>query len=170
MTDFVPAGVTVPIGIESDYFRVRMLTVNDLVKDYDAVMSSVDHLQGVFGPCSSWPIGLTLEQDLIDLGWHQKEFQRRSSFAYTVMSPDESECLGCVYMYPSEKSGHDAKVILWVRHSEFESGLDEKLYLAVKAWLSAEWWFKSAAFPGREMSRQDWEGLPDNLLRVRSEF
>ena len=68
-----------------------MLTVNDVVKDYDAVMTSVDHLRGVFGPHSTWPRpDLTLEQDLIDLGWHQKEFQRRRSFSYTVVAPDES--------------------------------------------------------------------------------
>jgi hypothetical protein len=45
---------------------------------------------------------LTLEQDLIDPGWHQKEFQKRSSFACTMMSLDESRCLGCVYILPSD--------------------------------------------------------------------
>ncbi|HTQ08616.1 MAG TPA: hypothetical protein VMI31_00950, partial [Fimbriimonadaceae bacterium] len=74
---------------------MRALTVNDVVKDYDAVMTSIDHLQGVFGEHSTWPSpNMTLEQDLIDLGWHQKEFQKRSSFAYTMMSLDERQCLG----------------------------------------------------------------------------
>jgi len=77
------------------------LTVNDVIKDYDAVMSSLNHLQGIFGPNSTWPeADLTLEQDLIDLGWHQKEFQIRSSFAYTVVSPDETRVLGCLYIFP----------------------------------------------------------------------
>ena len=40
---------------------------------------------------------LTLEQDLIDLASHQKEAQRRSSFAYVVMRPDERVQLGCVH-------------------------------------------------------------------------
>ncbi len=53
-----------------------MLTINDLVKDYDAVMSSVEHIRSSFNldPEESWPEGLTLEEDLIDLGWHQREF------------------------------------------------------------------------------------------------
>ena len=55
---------------------MRMLTVNDVVKDYDAVMTGVEHLRTVW-PSGTWPDGLTFEQDLIDLGWHQKEFQRR---------------------------------------------------------------------------------------------
>lgn len=83
MKKFAPDSVTIPAGIETQDFRIRMLTINDVVKDYDAVMSSIDHLQGVFGPGSSWPSAdLTFEQDLIDLGWHQKEFQIRSSFTY----------------------------------------------------------------------------------------
>ena len=52
---FVPADFNVPDKLENQYFRVRMLTVNDVVKDYDAVMTSLDHLKGVFGPNSNWP-------------------------------------------------------------------------------------------------------------------
>jgi hypothetical protein len=159
---FAPNSVVIPTGIETKKFRIRSLTINDVVKDYDAVMSSVDHLQGVFGPTSSWPsVDLTFEQDLIDLGWHQKEFQIRSSFTYTVMSLDESSCLGCVYVYPSDKEGYDAKVILWARQSVVEKGLDEKLFSAVKTWLAEKWWFTAVAFPGREQSWQEWGLLPN---------
>ena len=162
MIKFVPDSVTVPTGIETEDFRIRMLTVSDVVKDYDAVMTSVDHLQGVFGPNSSWPAkDLTLEQDLIDLGFHQKEFQLGRAFAYTVVSLDESRCLGCVYIDPAQKVGYEAAVILWVRASEVETGLDEKLSAALERWLSDHWWFKSVAFPGRKISWQNWELLPD---------
>ena len=82
---FVSPEFEVPETLETDEFRLRMLTVNDVVKDYDAVMSSAEHLKSVW-PGSTWPDGLTLEQNLIDLGWHQKEFQRRDSFAYTVVT------------------------------------------------------------------------------------
>ena len=159
---FVPASKSVPAGLETADFKLRMLTVNDLVKDYDAVMSSVEHLHGVFGPDNSWPADdLTLEQDLIDLGWHQKEFQMKSSFAFTVMRLDESRCLGCVYVDPSDKKGFDAQVILWVRQSELETGLDERLFAAVKEWLENEWWFENVAFPGREQSWQEWAALEE---------
>ena len=162
MTKFVPGNVAIPPGIETEDFRLRMLTINDLVKDYDAVMTSVEHLRGVFGPGDAWPEGLTLEADLVDLGWHQKEFELRSSFAYTVMSLDESRCLGCVYVEPSEKHGYDARVILWVRFSEARSGLDEKLFSTVKRWLSEQWWFTDVGYPGREISWQQWESLAGN--------
>jgi len=162
MKRFAPDSASIPWGIETKDFRIRILTINDVVKDYDAVMSSKDHIRGIFGPSDPWPSAdLTLEQDLIDLGWHQKEFQIGNSFAYTVMNLDESSCLGCVYLDPSEKAGYDAKVILWVRQSEIRNGLDEKLFSAVKIWLSEEWWFTTVAFPGRQLSWQEWESLPD---------
>ncbi|MEH6585541.1 MAG: hypothetical protein V7720_03230 [Halioglobus sp.] len=161
MRTFAPDAATIPSHLETTDFRIRMLKITDVVKDYDAVMSSVEHLRGVFGPKESWPEGLTLEQDLIDLGWHQKEFELRRSFAYTVMSLDESRCLGCVYVDPSEKTGYDAMVVLWVRQSEAQSGLDEALFSAVKKWLAEKWWFSLVAFPGRDFSWQHWESLPD---------
>ena len=150
---FIPTDFKVPDKLEYQYFRLRMLTVNDVVKDYDAVMTSIEHLRGVFGPKSKWPgKELTLEQDLIDLGWHQKEFQRRFSFAYTVMNKEESQCLGCVYINPSPKVAFDAVVYLWVRQSEYENGLDPVLFNAVKDWIKQDWPFKKVAYPGREIN------------------
>ena len=74
----VPAGFEIPHGIVHERFVLRPLLISDVVKDYDAVTTSVDHLRDVFGPGSNWPSPtLTFEQDLIDLGWHHKEFQLR---------------------------------------------------------------------------------------------
>lgn len=158
---FIPADYNIPQKLETDQFRLRMLTINDVVKDYDAVITSADHLRGVFGPDSTWPDGLTLEQDLIDLGWHQKEFQRRSSFAYTVMTPDESRCLGCVYIDPSSRSGYDAEVYMWVRKSELGKGLDPKLFGSVKEWVKREWPFDNVAYPGREIDWKTWQSMKE---------
>lgn len=158
---WLPDDFVVPAVLETDRFRLRMLSINDLVKDYDAVMSSVEHLQGVFGSDDDWPRGLTLEDDLVDLGWHQAEFLHRSSFAYTVMSPDESVCLGCVYIYWCSKRDYESEVYLWVRKSEYDKGLDEELHATVKRWLAAEWPMRSIAFPVREIEWSEWEKLPE---------
>ena len=152
MKKFIPSNFE-PIKIlETKKFRLRMLSINDVVKDYDAVMTSVDHLKGIFGPNGNWPENLTFEQDLIDLGWHQKEFQRCSSFAYTVMSLDEKQCLGCMYILPSDNSKFDAVVISWVRTSELKNDLDEELHSAVKNWIQELWPFKNVCYPGREIT------------------
>ncbi len=153
----------VPEKLETGEFRLRMLSVNDLVKDFDAVMSSVEHLKSTFSTLADdgWPEGLTLEEDLIDLGWHQREFTLGFSFAYTVMSLDESRCLGCVYIEPTSKPDYDAAISMWVRQSELANGLDRRLFQTVKAWISSAWTFSNPAFPGRDISLVAWHALPD---------
>lgn len=157
--NFVSENFKIPERLETDKFRLRMLTINDVNKDYDAVMSSIEHLKGVFGPVDivgdlgDWPENnLTKEQDLIDLGWHQREFQDRTSFTFTVVNLDESQCLGCVYILPSENSNYDAMVIMWVRESEVKNDLDNVLFTTVKNWIKKEWPFKNVAYPGREIA------------------
>jgi hypothetical protein len=146
----VPRGFIVPELLEQSDFTLRPLRITDVVKDYDAVMTSVAHLQGVFGPSNDWPRqDLSLEQDLIDLGWHHAEFQMRRSFAYTVMSPDQSRCLGCVYIYRTSIAGFDAEAFCWIRASHAPA-LDAPLLKAVRKWLEASWPFNSVAFPGRD--------------------
>ena len=156
---FVPKEFDVPQTLETDEFRLRMLTVNDVVKDYDAVMSSVAHCKTIWG--GRWPVGLTLEQNLIDLGWHQKEFQTRRSFAYTVVKPDESVVLGCVYIEPTKKPSYDAEVYLWARQSELENGLEDRLYATVRSWISRDWPFEAVAYPGRAIGWNEWNKLPN---------
>ncbi len=146
---FVPDDFQVPEVLQTEKFRIRMLKITDIITDYDAVMSSVDHLQGVFGGGHNWPKGLTLEMDLVDLGWHHREFMIRSSFAYTVMSLDETQSLGCVYINPSKSLEADADVYLWVRKSEYDKGLDPILFDVVQEWVSNSWPFKVVRYPGR---------------------
>lgn len=156
---FVPKDFAIPPTLETTEFRLRMLTVHDVVKDYDAVMSSVEHCRTVWG--GKWPVGLTLEQNLIDLGWHQKEFQTRQSFAYTVVELDESRVLGCVYLLPTRKRGYDAEVFLWARQSELARGLESRLHASVKDWVATKWPFERAAFPGRDVAWDEWRAIPD---------
>jgi len=160
MEPFVPKDFNVPEKLETAEFRLRMLTVHDVVKDFDAVITSAEHLKTVW-PGSKWPDGLTLEQNLIDLGWHQKEFQTRRSFAYTVVTPSEMRVIGCVYIVPTHKQGHDAEVYLWARQSELAGGLEDRLYYAVKNWVAKDWPFKAAAFPGKGVSWETWKAIPD---------
>ena len=158
--NFIPIDFKNPEILETDRFRLRMLTIQDVKLDYDAVMTSIEHLQKTkpFGPNHKWPTKeLSYEQDLIDLGWHQKEFQRKTSFAYTVMNLDETECLGCMYIYPSDNPNFDAIVIMWVRQSEVANGLDEILFSSVKKWIQDKWPFKKVAYPGRAVNWDEFE-------------
>ena len=157
---FIPTAYVIPELLETDRFRLRMLTVKDVKLDYDAVMTSIEHLQKTkpFGPNHKWPAkDLSFEQDLIDLGWHQKEFQKKSSFACTVMTLDEVECLGCMYIYPSENPRYDAIIMMCVRKSEVPNGLDKILFSIVKKWIQEKWPFNKVAYPGRDVSWDEFE-------------
>ena len=156
---FVPTEFAVPIELATVNFTLRMLSVDDVERDFEAVTSSAMRLSKVW-PDSGWPAGLTLRQNLIDLGWHEKEFQNRTSFAYTMVAPDESQVLGCVYFYPTDKAEHDAEVFLWVRETEVVSDLDKELFEVVQRWLASDWPFENPAYPGRTISWEYWDSLP----------
>ena len=157
---FVPAEFVVPSELVTANFTLRMLSVDDVEKDFEAVTLSAARVSKVW-PDSGWPAGLTLKQNLIDLGWHEKEFQNRTSFAYTMVAPDESEVLGCVYVYPTDKAAHDAEIFLWVRESEVANDLDEALFEVVQRWLASTWPFVNPAYPGRTISWAQWDSLPE---------
>ena len=135
----VPKDFDVLVLFDHERFRLRMLSVNDVVKDFDAVVTSREHLNDLFGP--GWPEGLTLEQNLVDLGWHQKEFERRTSFAYAVFAQSGREVLGSVYVSPSDRSAFDAEVRYWVRSRELPSGLQERLGALLADWMEDVWPF-----------------------------
>ena len=153
---FLPSDFKIPVSFENEQFRIRKLTVNDVVKDYAAVMTSLPHLQSMF-PHWSWPdSNLTLDQDLVDLGWHQKEFQLNRSFAYAVVSLDENQVLGGLHVVPSGKKNFDSEIYMWLRSSIHNKKNDDLLFASVKQWISANWPFKRVAYPGREINWDDW--------------
>jgi L-amino acid N-acyltransferase YncA len=147
---FIPEEFEIPSVLETNHFRLRMLSVDDVQNDYEAVIESRDLLHKMFG--DPWPRnGFTIEENLVDLKRHQQEFLDRKAFAYTVVSLDETKVLGCVYINPTKKiTGYDASVVMWVRQMEYDKGLDEILFQTVKQWIRTIWPFKSVKFPGRE--------------------
>ncbi len=148
---FVPATFEVPLALDTPYFHLRPLTPEVVELDYDALMTSITLLRPMFG--GDWPHeAFTLEENLQDLVEHWEQFQRREAFAYTVLSPDETTCLGCVYINPPQGQPTEARVHLWVRQSAHDQGLDPVLFHTVKAWLEADWPFAHVMYPGRNES------------------
>lgn len=155
----VPKDFAVPERLECGTYHLRMLSIDDVEKDFEAVEASAERLKGLLDPESPWPDGLTLKEDLIDLAWHQREFTLGRSFAYTVMSSDESRCLGCVYIFPSSVPAYDAAVFYWVRSGENVSERDRDLGTRLRDWLQSAWPFKRVAFPGRDIEWDAWRQM-----------
>ena len=133
---FYPENKPVPEKLTKAEFIIRPLRATDVELDYQAVVASREKLLKRTG--GSWPrVGFTIEENLTDLERHQKEFLSRKAFAYTVVSLDETRVLGCVYIDPPKKTESDAVVVMWVRQTECDKGLDEILFNEVRNWISS---------------------------------
>lgn len=154
--------VSAPTELRTNRFVTRPLLATDNEKDFEAWSSSIEALNGVFGPESGWPSSdMTLEENAVDVAWHQKEHANNSSYAFTVMSTDNVRCLGCVYLSPARKLGYEVELFWWVRSDESASGLDAVLGDAVQQWLKDDWPFRNVVCPGRSISWDAYSALQD---------
>jgi hypothetical protein len=137
-------------------FHARPLRLADAEADYEAVMAARDRLIGGMDPDSRWPEGLTLHENRVDLGWHEREFTLGHSFAWTILAPGGTPTLGCAYLYPSDRAGAEAMAFWWLRP---EAGaLAPAVEGAFRALLNAL--PLTMAFPGRDIAWDDWLGRP----------
>jgi hypothetical protein len=140
--DFVPAAFDPPSGLDDPRFRLRPLGPEHNASDHAAWTSSMDHIHATPGfEGSAWPTPMTLEENLADLERHAADFAARIGFTYTVLAPDDDTVIGCVYLYPSDEPGRDARARAWVR--AVDRDLDRGLYEAVTRWLAVSWPFRS---------------------------
>ena len=159
-TLFVAGDFVVPQRVEQANYVLRPLTVADVENDYDAVMSSKESLRHIFREDDEWPADtMTLQDNFRDLERHQKDFEQRNGFTYTMETPDAQRCLGCVYLYPCRRGEYDAQVHYWVRDSVKAQGLEDELGAFLRQWLRDVWPFQHPVFPGRDVSWRDWETL-----------
>ena len=154
--EFVPKDFTIPLKYKTENYRLEVLTPKVGEIDYKAVMTSKERLRTVFGKSTQWPTDeMTLEENIADLRRHENEFKERKAFAYTVLDLSGKRCIGCVYIKPGRKAKYDCEVYLWVRESDLI--LDEDLYKNIKSWVIEKWPFTNIAFPGREITWEEWE-------------
>jgi RimJ/RimL family protein N-acetyltransferase len=145
---FVPPGFVVPLGLETEQFRLEPLGPQHNASDYEAWSSSVEHIHLTPGwETSTWPDGRSTVDNLRDLQRHADDFESRKGFTYTVLDPATGDVIGCVYIYPDKSGQHDARVLSWVRASGPE--LDVQLWRAVTDWLADEWPFDSVEYAER---------------------
>ncbi|SMX35840.1 hypothetical protein [Maliponia aquimaris] len=106
--DFVPNPL--PRSAALPGFDLAPLTPAEVEEDFAAVTGSAHVLEGLFG---DWPQGLTLEDNLYDLAWHDREFDLARSFAWIVRDKDGTY-LGCAYLFPEMGQRGTANGFLWV--------------------------------------------------------
>lgn len=104
------AGVTLPRDVDLSPFALTPLTMAQVDEDFAAVTGAAHVLGGLWG---TWPEGLTREDDLIDLAWHDREFSLGRSFSWIVRD-GEGNYIGCAYLFPDPGARGSAQVVTWL--------------------------------------------------------
>ena len=168
---FYPENAQIPLGLRTDEFVLRMLGPRDVELDYEAVMASKESLRAYSG--GTWPHdGFTIEENLADLEAHERDFHARTGFTYTVMNLAESQCLGCVYLYPLKHilrrtdigedvlatvTDGEANASFWARQDRHADDLDKRLLATLIPWLRKDFafsklWFSALADEHRRIT------------------
>jgi hypothetical protein len=156
----VPADFHVPTLVEAAGFKLVPLGPEVVKVDFDAYMSSIEHLQQTFTRSTDWPhAGISAADAMRDMENEQARFKSRRSFAYAVLTPDGSRERGSVYVSPSSVEGYDAVVRLWVTKADYDAGFDAELYAWVTNWVGTDWPFEKVAYPGRAIDWATWDAI-----------
>lgn len=105
------ANSTLPRHADLGLFRLAPLAPDAVDEDFAAVVASERVLVGAYG--GDWPRGLTLEENRIDLAWHEREFTLCRSFSW-VLRDAQGTYLGCAYVYPEPGTRGQGKINLWL--------------------------------------------------------
>ena len=143
---FVPPDFQVPTLHVAEGFKFVPLGPGLEQHDYKAYMSSIDHLRKTFSS-GKWPHkDITMADAMKDVEGEISRFHARTSFTYAVLNLEGTEELGCVYISPSRKEGHDAQIRMWVTADQYIKGFQPKLAAEVRRWLAVKWPFKNIEF------------------------
>jgi hypothetical protein len=171
-----------PDALQTSEFLLRPLRETDAELDYDALMESREFLR--VWEQSTWPADdFTLEANRADLARHERQHTEGEAFTYTVMNPDETHCLGCVYIFPTSApmysrpqisavnggawAAHEVAVYFWVRTSRLADGLDRRLLDALGTWFRQEWGLAEPLIITNEQVTQQVATIEDAGLQLR---
>ena len=182
---FTDSAEPVPAELKTDEFALRPIVAEDAEMDYAAVIETREYLR--LWQQSAWPEDeftvAANRKDLVDLAQRHAEHR---AFTYTVFEPDGARCLGCVYVFPTSATfllkstvtpvgddqwaDVDAVIFFWVRLSQMETGLDERLLAALRAWFNEEWKLKNAVYATNEQFRHQLELVERTDMNLKFEL
>lgn len=182
---FTDSTEPVPAELKTDEFALRPIVADDTEMDYAAVMETREYLR--LWRQSTWPEDdFTVEanrKDLIDL---EQRHAADRAFTYTVLDPDGTRCLGCVYVFPTSATflakstvtpvgddewvDVDAVIFFWARLSQMASGMDKRLLAALRAWFKDEWKLEKTVYVTSEQFTQQVDLLDRTDLNLKFEL
>lgn len=178
-------GISPPAGIKSDQFVIRPVLASDVELDYEAVMASRKNLR--LWEQDTWPEDdFTVQDNLADLVKMEDRHNDGYAFGYTIMNPDETQCLGCIYVMPPEAKMYDdavvvpvgstqwsdveATVYFWVRTSRLAEGFDRTILDALRQWFDEQWNFDCYVMATSAVFAQQIATIETTDLRLQFEI
>lgn len=178
MTLFYPLNLSLPVELHHPRFYLRPLLTSDAEMDYDAVIASRAAL--LVYSLGRWPHeNFTLDENRTDLQRHEREHIARERFTFTVLNPDASQCLGCVYIKPlnslleqsltrvTKASSLAARVTFWLRPECLSADLDSELLATLRVWLRDSWVLDKITFMANENETRRLRIFHEADLRVQ---
>lgn len=153
---FFPPDVSVPEKLLTTSFMLRPLSKTDAELDYEAYMASLEVIRK--HSSGRWPIErFTLAQDRQDLVQHEERHCKKQDFALIILTTDEAQSLGCIYIQPLMPSirhanlsattvippltDSTAMVTFWLRQDSQQTALPSQVVIALHRWLLSQWPF-----------------------------
>lgn len=175
----------VPAVLRTEEFVLRPIVADDAELDYAAVMETREQLR--LWRQTTWPEDhFTVEENRKDLVECEERHLAGRAFTYTVLDPSGSECLGCVYVYPTratflaraavtpvgddEWADVEAVVFFWARLPQMEAGMDKRLLAALRAWFAEEWKLTRTVYATSEPFTQQVDLLGRTGMKVKFEL
>ncbi len=178
---FYPEDAPIPERYENEEFVLRPLNETHVKLDHAALMVSKEMLRTWSG--STWPTDdFSVEENLEDMHMHYGEHLERIAFTYTMLTPNESECLGCVYIQPFARllesnpgidefiSDYSTRVAFWVKSPRLADGLDKRFLAALRQWLADDWAFEAVYFNVNKDHHQQQQILSEAGLTHKHSF
>jgi hypothetical protein len=164
LAQLVPESFTVPTIYMGANYKLVPLGPAVAEMDYQAYMSSIDHIKKSQG--GNWPRpDLTLADQAKDMAGEKSQWDGRKSFPFAVLNREGTKEFGCFYLRPSAKEGYDVAITMWVTKDQFDKGFEEQLYKDMKVWIAKSWPFQKPAWRGHEITNEAWRALPNKATK-----
>jgi hypothetical protein len=178
--------INAPTRLTTEEFVLRPITAADAALDHAAVMESRTSLR--LWEQTGWPEDdFTVDDNRNDLERMERRHSAREAFGYTMLSPNESACLGCVYVVPHDArflaaadvtavrdavawDQIDAAVYFWVRTSRIADGLDGLLLVHLRSWFADDWGFHAVVIVTSELFTEQVQLIESTDLELRFHF
>jgi len=148
---------SIPDSFQNTHCFCEPLKPDHIHLDYEAVMSSRQFLR--LWSKSDWPSdNFQLEDNLNDLVMHEKEHIEGVAYTYTILSVDKNECLGCLYVNPTDRiepvTDHErnllnqrpATIRFWIRNSYQNTDKESIIVKDLISWFKLTWGLKEILF------------------------